>query len=100
MWIMYGFAAAVGIVSAGLVGSLWLLLFNERLYFRDPFCQPGWRSLLAALAVVYNAPILLFETGLAWTAEGRVSGTLLILLASGWSFLQGVFILTQVFGLA
>jgi hypothetical protein len=99
MWVMFVFAAAVGIVSAGLIGSLWLLLFNERLYFQDLFYQSGWRSLLAALAVVYNAPILLFETGFAWIAEGRAAGSLFILLASGWSFLQGVFILTQIFGL-
>jgi len=99
MWVMYGFAVAVGIVSAGLVGSLWLLLFNERLYFHDLFYRQGWWALLAALAVVYNAPVLLFETGLARAAEGRMSGGLLIVVASGWSFLQGVFILTQVFGL-
>jgi hypothetical protein len=99
MWVMYVFAAAVGIVSAGLVGSLWLLLLNERLYFHDLFHRQGWLSLVAALAVVYNAPILLFETGMARAAQGRVSGGVLILIGSGWSFLQGVFILTQVFGL-
>lgn len=99
MWVMYLFAVAVGIVSAGLIGSLWLLLLGERLYFHDLFYRSGWLSLLAALAVVYNAPLLLLETGLAWTTEGRISGGLLILLGSVWSFLQGVFILTQVFGL-
>jgi hypothetical protein len=98
MWVMYLFAAAVGIVSAGLVGSLWLLLFNERLYFHNLFLKQGWLSLLTAMAAVYNAPILLFETGMAWAAEGRAAGGILILLAAGWSFLQGVFILTQVFG--
>lgn len=99
MWVMYVFAAAVGIVSAGLVGSLWLLLLGQRLYVHDLFYRQGWVSILAALAVVYNAPILLFETGMAWVSEGRAAGAWLILMGTGWSFLQGVFILTQVFGL-
>jgi len=52
---------------------------------------------LRALVIVVSVPLLLLLA--AWRYVGSASVAMLLVAASlGWSFLQGVFILTRIFG--
>ena len=96
VYLAYVFAIAVGIVSAGVTGSAWALATGERPRF-GLLLEPSAIAPLRALAVVIHAPIMLLVG--AWRFAGNPFAGLLIIAASlGWSFLQGVFILTQFFG--
>ncbi len=99
MVIVYGayiFAVAVGIVAAGVTGSLWAMATGERLRF-GLLLEPSAIAPLRALVVVASAPLLLLLA--AWRFVGSpIAGILLVGASLGWSFLQGVFILTQFFG--
>jgi hypothetical protein len=94
----YLFAVAVGIVTAGVTASLWTLALGEEPRF-GLLLEPSAMAPLRALVVVASAPLLLLLT--AWGYVGRISvAMLLVVLSLGWSFLQGVFILTQFFGVS
>lgn len=92
----YLFAVAVGIVMAGITASLWALALGEEPRF-GLLLEPSAMAPLRALVVVASAPLLLLLA--AWRYVGSVSVAMLLAVISlGWSFLQGVFILTQFFG--
>ena len=93
----YLFAIAVGLVSAGIMGSLWALVAGKELRPALPR-QVGVDTTLTTLAVAVNAPLAMVRTGLWYTAYNPVMALIIITLGLGWSFLQGVFILTQFFG--
>jgi hypothetical protein len=96
VYFAYLFAAAVGIVSAGVTASLWTLAVGEEPRF-GLLLEPSAVAPLRALVVVVSAPLLLLLA--AWRFAGSASVGMLIVAASlGWSFLQGVFILTQFLG--
>lgn len=96
VYLAYLFAVAVGIVTAGLTASLWTLVVGEEPRF-DLLLAPSAIAPLRALVVVISAPLLLLLA--AWRYMGSASvGMLLVALSLGWSFLLGVFILTQFFG--
>lgn len=95
----YLFAIAVGVVAAGIIASMWELAFDEepglgRLF--DP--DPTLLTPLRALAVVLSAPVMVMKLALSWLIDQPLIGVILLLAGSLWSFLQGVFILTRVFG--
>jgi hypothetical protein len=96
--MIYIYAALVGFVSAGFAGSLWGLVRG-----REPDAALLLdRSLMmpaGVLALVFHAPILILKSGCFRFAQGRLFGLGLIAIALGWCFLQGVFVLTQVFGI-
>ncbi len=93
------FAIAVGLVSAGLLGSLWTLVFEEEPQLGLLLdAEPTLLTPLRALSVVFAAPSTIAEKALWWLVAEPMLGVPLMALAVGWSFLQGVFILTQVFG--
>ena len=95
--LAYLFAAAAGMVMAGVTSSLWTLVVGEEPRF-GLLLEPGVTAPLRVLVVVVSAPLLLLLA--AWRYVGNASVGLLLVAASlGWSFLQGVFILTQFFGL-
>lgn len=94
--LAYLFAVAVGIVTAGVTASLWTLATGEAPRFGLLF-EPSAAAPLRTLVVVASAPLLLLLV--AWRYVGSASvGMLLVVASLGWSFLQGVFILTQFFG--
>ena len=96
VYLIYLFAVAVGIAAAGVTGSVWALATGENPRF-GLLLEPSRMAPLRALAVVIYAPILLLFA--AWRHIGSASvGMLLVVASLGWSFLQGVFILTQLFG--
>lgn len=94
----YFFAIAVGLVSAGIVGSLWALFFGKELRPALPR-QVGVDTTLRTLAIAVNAPLAMVRTGLWYTTRNPVMALIIIVIGLGWSFFQGVFILTQIFGL-
>lgn len=94
---LYVFAIAVGVVTAGFAGSLWAVAAGE-------FPRPGHLARadaitpLRALAVVVSAPALLLRLGLWYLWYNPLVALVLLGLGIGWSFLQGVFILSLLFG--
>lgn len=98
VYLVYLYAVAVGVVAAGVAGSLWALATGEEPHF-GLLLEPSLLAPVRALVVVASAPVLLLLT--AWRHAGSaVLGTLLVAASLGWSFLQGVFILTQFFGVS
>jgi hypothetical protein len=96
--VAYLFAIATGIVSSGAIGSLWAAATNEAPHFgllRDgdiltPIKLP---------VVILSGPTTLLVNSFGWLLENPVIGVLMLLGGLGWSFFQGVFILTQIFGI-
>ena len=96
VYLAYLYAAAVGVVTAGITASLWTLAMGEEPRF-GLLLEPSSIAPLRALVVVVSAPLLLLLA--AWRYVGNASvGMLLVVASLGWSFLLGVFILTQFFG--
>ena len=94
----YLFAVAVGIVMAGITASLWALALGEEPRF-GLLLEPSAIAPLRALVIILSAPLLLLLA--AWRYIGNASVAMVLVAASlGWSFLQGVFILTQFFGVS
>ena len=98
VYLVYLYAVAVGVVAAGVAGSLWALATGEEPRF-GLLLEPSLIAPVRALVVVASAPLLLLLA--AWRHAGSaVLGMLLVAASLGWSFLQGVFILTQFFGVS
>lgn len=95
---LYLYAVAVGFTAAGVTGSIWQLVTGQRprLIFDK---EPNVFTPLRAMATVINAPVAIFVNGLWRALPNPVLGLLLITISLGWSFMQGVFILTQIFSL-
>jgi hypothetical protein len=94
--LAYLYAVAVGIVTAGVTASLWTLVMGKEPQF-GLLLEPSAVAPLRALVIVVTAPLLLLLA--AWRYVGSASvGMLLVVASLGWSFLLGVFILTQFFG--
>jgi hypothetical protein len=95
-YLVYIYAVAVGIVAAGIAGSIWVLATGERPRF-GLLLEPSAIAPVRALVVVAYAPLMILLA--AWRFIGSPIVVMLLVAASlGWSFLQGVFILTQFFG--
>ncbi|HLA03092.1 MAG TPA: hypothetical protein VJ019_10050 [Aestuariivirga sp.] len=93
---VYLYVIAVGIVAAGVTGSMWAMATGESPRF-GLLLEPSAIAPVRALVVVAYAPLLILLT--AWRFVGSpILGMLLVAASLGWSFLQGVFILTQFFG--
>ena len=94
----YLLAIAVGIVSSGLVGSAWTIVTGEEPEFRMILAD-DFSVLMRVPVMVFSAPSILFMKALVWFIEEPLFGIPFFIAALGWSFLQGVFILTRIFGL-
>jgi hypothetical protein len=93
------FSIAVGCVSAGILGSMWKIAFDEDPSFDllfDP--NPTLLTPFRALMVVFSAPNIVGERALWWLIAQPIVGVPFLALAAAWSFVQGAFILIQVFG--
>jgi hypothetical protein len=99
--LAFVFAVAVGIVSSGLIASGWKLATGEDVRLGDLVDpDPGLLTPLRALAAVFAAPFTILVDAFWWMIAAPFVGVPLLAAALVWSFLQGVFILTQVFGFA
>jgi hypothetical protein len=104
-WVMvsqhlaYVLALAVGIVSSGLVGNAWAIFTGEAPRLGDVFDPyPTMMTPLRVLAAVFSAPTTILLDGFWWMIAQPLFGIPIIAAGLVWSFLQGVFILNQVFG--
>ncbi len=96
--IAFLFAIATGIVSSGAIGSLWALASGEAPSFKmlgdGDFLIP-----LKVPVVIFSAPTTLIMDSLWWLFERPLLGVFMLLMGLSWSFVQGVFILTRIFGI-
>jgi hypothetical protein len=92
-------AVAAGFVSAGLAGNLWWLATGRApelaMLEEEDLYTP-----LRIAALIFAAPWLLIHAAFWWFIVYPPLGFPILIAAVGWSFFQGVFILTQVFGLS
>ena len=95
----YLFAIAAGIVSSGVIGTLWTIATDE---------EPGLSALatadlltpVRALATVFSAPTTLMVNSSYDLFDRPLIGIAIWLLGLTLSFFQGVVLLTQVFGVS
>jgi len=94
---IYLLAAAVGIVSAGIAGSAWAMATGAAprigILHRLDAATP-----LKVLALVVYAPLGVVRLGIDHLAYNPLFSLVVMCVGLGWSFLQGVFILTTFFG--
>jgi hypothetical protein len=95
--VAYLFAIATGIVSSGAIGSLWAMLTDEAPSFRL-FASGDEMTPLRAPVLVLSGPTTLIVDSFWWMIERPALGIAMFLGGLAWSFIQGVFILTQIFG--
>jgi hypothetical protein len=96
----YLFALAVGIVSSGIIANGWAMVMGEPPRLADLLDRnPTLLTPLRVLAALFSAPTAVLLDGFWWLIEQPIFGVPIIAAGLVWSFLQGVFILTQVFGM-
>ena len=91
------FAVAAGIISSGATHSLWVLAVDEAPDLQQ-FEEPDLLTPLRALVLVFSAPTRLIVNSFWYLIDRPWLGLLMLLLGLAWSFVQGVFIMSQVFG--
>jgi hypothetical protein len=92
-------AIATGIVASGLIGSLWEYASEDCLDF-DLLRKEDLFVPVRVCVLVLSAPWLLVCWAMGWFIVAPWRGIPILVAALAWSFIEGVFILTQVFGLA
>ncbi len=95
--VAYLFAIAMGLVSSGAIGSLWATATDEAPHFGMLEEADLWTP-IRTIIVILSAPTTLIVSSFWWFIESPLIGLAMILAGLGWSFIQGVVILTQVFG--
>lgn len=96
-YVAYVFAIAVGLVTSGAIASLWAVMTDETPHMAM-LTDGSIFSPLKVPFVILSAPVGLIGSAFQWMFESPLLGGLLLFLGIAWSFLQGVFILTQIFG--
>ena len=94
IWML---AALTGVAAAGLTGSGWAMVTGERPTVWMLSSYSVATPLRAAALVIY-APLAMIRAGLGYFGQNPVLAALIAGIGLVWSFLQGVFILTTVFG--
>lgn len=97
--LAYLLAVVVGVVSSGLIGSAWELATGEEARLGNLLePNPSILTPFRAMAAVFSAPTTVLSDGFWWLIAQPLFGVPILAAGLVWSFLQGVFILTQVFG--
>lgn len=97
LWFIYALTALLGLVPGGIMGSAWAVATGETprigILHRLNYLTP-----VKVIALCLYAPLGLVRTAL-WSAEfNPIFAVIILALGIGWSFLEGVFILTTFFG--
>jgi hypothetical protein len=95
--VAYLFALATGIVSSGMIGSFWAVLTDEAPHFHM-LADGDYLTPIKAPVVLLSGPTTLMVSSFWWFIERPIIGLLMFCGGLAWSFVQGVFILTQLFG--
>ncbi len=89
----------VGIVSSGIIASAWELATGEEARLGGIFDpEPSLLTPLRIAVSLTTAPVTILRDALWWMIAQPMAGVPLLVSGLVWSFMQGVFILTQVFG--
>jgi hypothetical protein len=95
----YVFALAVGVISSGLIGNGWAMVTGDHPRLGDLLDpNPTLLTPFRVIAALFSAPTTILLDGFWWLIAQPIFGVPIIFAGLVWSFLQGVFILTQVFG--
>ena len=96
-WVAYAFAVAAGVVSSGAIGTLWALASDEELglYALE---HADLLTPFRAIAFVFSAPTLLIITSTYGFFKRPLTALVMLMLGLALSFVQGVVLLTQFFG--
>ena len=95
--VAYLFAIAIGIVSSGIIGSLWAALTDEAPHFGMLTFDDALSPVKVPILIL-SGPTTTIVSSFWWLIERPIAGIALLLGGIVWSFFQGVFILTQIFG--
>ncbi len=95
--VSYLFAVAIGIVSSGIIGSLWAVLTDEAPHFGMLTIDDNLAPVKVPVLIL-SGPTTMIASSFWWIIERPLVGIALLLVGFAWSFFQGVFILTQIFG--
>jgi vacuolar-type H+-ATPase subunit I/STV1 len=95
--IAYLFAIVTGIVSSGAIGSLWAALTDEAPSFKM-LTEGDYLTPIKAPVFILSGPTTLIVNSFWWIIERPLVGIAMLFAGLAWSFVQGVFILTQFFG--
>ncbi len=95
--VAYLFAVITGIVSSGIIGSLWAALTDEAPHF-GMLAGGDHLTPIKLPVLICSGPTTMIVSSFWWLIERPLVGAILLFGGIAWSFFQGVFILTQIFG--
>ncbi len=94
IWVL---AAITGLTAGGLAGNGWAMATGRRpdiwMLSEYSVSMP-----LKVLALIAYAPLAMVKSGLSYFDSNPVFAVMVTIAGLLWSFVQGVFILTQFFG--
>ena len=90
------FRAANGFLGSA-IGSLWAVATGEAPEFAS-LREADLLTPIRALAVVLAAPTTLLVNSMWYMIDRPLMGLAMLLAGLGWSFVQGVTIMNQIFG--
>ena len=94
---VWAFAAAVGLVTAGLAGTAYAIVAGERPHPEILYRLNHLTPLKVAALVLYG-PMAFSRGGFDYLDENPLFGVLLVGIGVVWSFFLGVVILVTFFG--
>ncbi len=94
---VWALAALLGATVAGMVGSGWAMVTGDTPRPELLYTFDGNTPFKIAAMVIYG-PMAFIRGGYDFLADNPLFGVFAIVIGIGWSFLQGVFILTTFFG--
>jgi len=97
---VFSYTIAVGFVAAGLISSAYQLVTNRQVAF-ELLYQRNAAAILGVLTLVIAGPAVIMRNAIRARLVEKRAGHWLALstvLSAGWSFFQGVFILSIVIG--
>lgn len=98
-FIAWFFAVATGLLFSASIASLWAA-YNDELPGLGLLQEGGPYAPFKGLVLAFAAPTTLLASGASLMAEVPLSGTLFLLSGLALSLLQGVFIITVIFGIS
>jgi hypothetical protein len=91
------FAVMTGIASSGLIGSVWAAFAGDPPRVRLLFADEDFYTPLRVCVVILSLPTMLLSAACWWLIVRPPIGLILMFFGFLWSFVQGVFIMTQLF---
>jgi hypothetical protein len=91
------FAVMTGITSSGFIGSLWAAFAGDSPRVRLLLADEDFYTPLRVVVVILSLPTILLSAACWWLIVRPPVGVVLMAIGFLWSFVQGVFIMTQLF---